>query len=57
MERNYKFIFEDGKYVIYDKNNGHRNVITIPLIKNRLFPCKFEGEGTQLENVLVRNKN
>lgn len=57
MEKNYKLVFEYGKCVIYDKNNGHRLVTTVPMTKTRLFPLKFGGDCAQLANVVVENKN
>jgi len=41
MEKNYKIVFEDKKYIIYDKNEGHKHVTSISMTKNRLFPLKF----------------
>jgi len=57
MERKYKVVFEYGKCVIYDKNNGHRLVTIVSMINNRLFPLKFGGYFSQLANVAMEYKN
>lgn len=49
MVRNYKLVFDNVKCVIYDKNNENRLVTTITMIKNRLFPLNFGGEGGHLQ--------
>lgn len=52
----YKFIFQDNKYVMYDKNHGHRFVTTIPMTKNRLFSLKFGEKRTNFLNIAIDDK-
>lgn len=56
LEKKYKLVFDDGKYVIYDKNHGNGMVTTIPMKKNKLFPLKLGAEGGNLAYVTIENK-
>jgi len=48
MEKNYKLVFEDRKCVIFNKNSGHKHVITIPMTRNILLPLIKLGEQSTI---------
>ena len=50
-EKNYKVVFENQQYIIYDKNRGNRVATIVSMSKNKMFPLMFGEHNNHLANM------
>lgn len=51
--KNYKVVFDEIQYIVFEKNHENRVVNIVPMSRNQMFPFKYGGQGGSLSNVAI----